>query len=131
MKYLTPQDILVLHSEIVDATGGFHGVRDIGLLISATERPKTSFDGKELYKSIFEKAAVYLESLGQYHVFTDGNKRTGIVASTRFLFLNGFELKASNEEVEKFVLHVVMKRLEIPEIAKWFKDNASKKHASR
>jgi len=126
MKYLTPQDILVIHSEVVDATGGSHGIRDLGLLISTTERPKAAFAGKEAYKTIFEKAAVYLESLVSYHVFTDGNKRTGIVASARSLFINGYELKASNKELERFVLKVAIKKLDIPQISKWLKENSQK-----
>lgn len=126
MKYLTPQDILVVHSEIVDATGGSHGIRDIGLLISATERPKTSFYGKEAYQTVFEKAAVYVESLESYHVFIDGNKRTGIAASARFLFMNGYEFTATNKALENFVLRVVTKKLTIPQIAKWFKENSGK-----
>lgn len=126
MKYLTPQDILVIHSEIVDATSGSHGIRDLGLLISATERPKTSFGGKEVYKTVFEKAAVYLESLALYHVFIDGNKRTSIAVSARFLFINGFELNAPNKELEDFVLKVVIKKLNVPKIAKWLKENSRK-----
>ncbi len=131
MRYLTPQDILVVHSEVIDVTGGSHGIRDIGLLISATERPKSSFGGKELYKSIFEKAAAYLESLASHHVFVDGNKRTAITVSARFLFLNGFELKVSNKELEYFVLRVVVSKLDIAAIAKWLKGNSRKKQLSK
>ena len=79
MKYLTAEEILVIHSEIIDKTGGLHGTRDVGLLMSIVERPKSKFSGQELYKGIFKKVAVYLESLAQYHVFADGNKRTGAV----------------------------------------------------
>jgi death-on-curing protein len=126
MRYLSPQDILVLHSRVLDETGGPHGIRDLGLLISAMERPKASFGRKEAYKTIFEKAAVYLESLASYHVFIDGNKRTAIVASARFLFLNGYEVTASSKEVETFVLKVVLKKPGIPEIAEWFRENTQK-----
>ena len=121
MRYLTPQDILAIHAKIIDKTGGSHGVRDLGLLISLSERPKTSFENTELYKSVFEKAAAYFESLVHYHVFVDGNKRTSIVVSARFLFLSGFILVASNEEVEKFVLRVAVEKLSIEKIVAWFK----------
>lgn len=124
MRYLSPQDVLVIHSEIIDATGGLHGIRDLGLLISATERPRASFGGTEAYKSISEKAAVYLESLALCHVFVDGNKRTSIAVSSRFLFINGFELVASNKALENFILRVVTEKLDTPQIAKWFKENS-------
>lgn len=126
MQYLTPQDILVIHARIIDETGGSHGIRDTGLLISLTERPKTSFGGKEMYPGIFEKAAVYLESLIQYHVFVDGNKRTGIATAARFLFLNGYVLRVGNKEVERFVLEVVKKELNLETIAVWFRRHTTK-----
>lgn len=126
MKYLTAEDILVIHALIIDETGGSHGVRDVGLLASLTERPKAKFGGKEQYKGVFNKAAVYLDSVARYHVFVDGNKRTAIAASARFLFLNGYELVATNKEVERFVLRAVMKQPEIKDIASWFKSHSER-----
>lgn len=126
MRYLTGEEVLVIHSEIIDETGGLHGVRDAGLLISIIERPKTAFSGKEMYKGIFEKASVYLESLARYHIFIDGNKRTAIAASARFLFLSGYELAARNKEIENFVLKVVSKKLSLKVIAKWLRAHSKK-----
>ena len=124
MKYLTAQDILVLHAKVVEQTGGSQGIRDVHLLASLVERPKTSFGGKEMFPSIFEKAATYLESLAKYHVFVDGNKRTAITASARFLFLNGYKLSATNKEVEDFVVRVASEKVELSEIAGWFKNHS-------
>lgn len=124
MKYLSAEDILVIHSEIVDETGGLHGVRDVNLLDSAAHRARTSFGGRELYKTVFEKAAAYFHSLAMNHVFLDGNKRTAVTTAARFLDLNGYELQASNKELESFALRVVIKKLEIKEIAKWLKKHS-------
>ena len=124
MRYLTGEEALFIHSEIVDATGGMHGVRDPGLLVSIIEKPKMKFGGKDLYAGIFKKAAVYFEGFATYHVFVDGNKRTSVVASARFLTLNGYELVASNKEVERFVLAVVAEKLNIPSIAAWLKKHS-------
>lgn len=110
-----------MHARIIDETGGLHGIRDTGLLVSLTERPKTSFGKKEMYPGIFEKAAVYLESLARYHVFIDGNKRTGIATSARFLSLNGYMLNVSNKEMERFVLRMVQEKPSLETIAVWFK----------
>ncbi len=126
MRYLNAQELLVIHSEIIDQTGGLHGVRDIGLLQSIIEKPRGRFGGKELYKGISLKAAAYLQSLVQYHVFLDGNKRTAIGATARFLFLNGYELKATNKEVESFTLKVAVKKLDLQVIASWIQ-----KHVKR
>ena len=118
---------MVIHAKLIDETGGLHGVRDLNLLISITERPKTSFGGKEVYPTVFEKAAAYLEGFVRYHVFVDGNKRTGIAASARFLFMNEYEFSVSNEKMEEFVLKIAMEKLEIPEIARWLEKYSKKK----
>ncbi|MBI2587983.1 type II toxin-antitoxin system death-on-curing family toxin [Candidatus Azambacteria bacterium] len=121
MRYLTGSDILVLHARIMEETGGIHGVRDVGLLSSIVERPKMRFGGRELYRGVFQKAAVYVQSLAQYHVFVDGNKRTAVAASARFLYLNGYEMTATNIEVEQFVLRVVTKKLALESISEWLR----------
>lgn len=126
MQYLTAEEILILHARVVDETGGSHGVRDAGLLQSIAERPKTTFGGREMYRGIFAKAAVYLDSIIHYHVFVDGNKRTALISTARFLHVNQHKLTATNEAVEKYVLKVAVEKPEINEIARWLK-----KHSKR
>lgn len=120
MKYLEAEDILVIHARIIDATSGSHGVRDVGVVASSAHRPKASFGGKELYVTVFDKAASYFESIAFFHPFVDGNKRTAIATAARFLFLNGYILEVSNSALEKFVLDAVVKKYELKVIADWF-----------
>ena len=126
MKYLKAEEILVIHARVIEETRGTHGVRDVGLLQSAAFRPQTAIGGKEMYKSIFEKAAALFEALARFHVFVDGNKRTAVVSSARFLAINGFELTITNIELEKFVLRAIESRLEVSEIALWLKKNSER-----
>lgn len=125
-RYLSTETILVLHSEIIDATSGSHGVRDVSLLAAIIEKPKATFGGNELYPDLWIKAAIYLESIVNYHVFIDGNKRTGITACARFLFQNNYDLKATNKEIEKFILSVATENIEIPIISAWLKKHTIK-----
>ena len=127
MQYLSAKDILVIHVRIVDTTSGNQGIRDVGLLASLALKPQTTLFGKETYQRVFLKAAVYLESIATYHVFTDGNKRTAIAAAARFLDINGYTLTASNKEVEHFVVDVVIKRHPLEKIAQWFKKYSKRK----
>ncbi|MEM1973793.1 MAG: type II toxin-antitoxin system death-on-curing family toxin [Thermoplasmata archaeon] len=127
MKYLKYEELLFIHSAIIDATGGLHGVRDLGLLLSIIEKPKLKFLGKEIYRSVFQKATVYLESIAKYHPFVDGNKRTAIAAALRFLNLNSYNFDASDEEIENFILMVVEEKLDIDMIAKWLKKHSRKR----
>lgn len=117
---------MVIHNEIIEKIGGSHGIRDIGLFLSIVEKSKSSFGGKELYKGVFEKAAVYLESLAKFHVFVDGNKRTAIASAAYFLHLNGYELIATNKEVENFVVKVIVKKLDLETVTDWIKKNSRK-----
>lgn len=127
MQYLTAEDILILHARVVDETGGSHGVRDPGLLQSIAERPKTASGGKEMYSGIFVKAAVYLESIVRYHVFVDGNKRTALISMARFLYVNNYQLAATNEAIEKYILKVATEKPEIKEIAAWLKKHSKRR----
>lgn len=125
-QYLSSETILVLHSEIIDKTGGLHGVRDVALLAAIMDKPKATFGGNDLYQNIFVKAAVYLESIVNYHVFIDGNKRTGVIACARFLYQNGYTFSATNEEVERFVLSIAAEKIEIQIIVTWLEKHSKK-----
>jgi death on curing protein len=57
------EDILKLHKLSIEKYGGSDGIRDSGLLESAITRPFQSFDGEDLYPSVFAKAAALAESL--------------------------------------------------------------------
>jgi death-on-curing protein len=126
-QYLAPEEVLVIHARIVDATGGSHGVRDVGAVASLCERPKMEFGGTELYPTLFHKAAAYFESCAMHHVFVDGNKRTAAAIAARFLYLNDYDLTASNAALEKFVIDAVVKKYDIGKIAAWFKKHSRKK----
>ena len=127
MRYLTVNDILIIHALVVEATGGSHGVRDTHLLHSIVHRPQGVFAGKELFPGVFLKAAVYLEAIARYHVFIDGNKRTAIAAAARFLALNNYNLHALNTEVEIYLVRVVEEKIEAQDIAVWIKRHSKKK----
>lgn len=127
MKYLSAQEILVIHARIIDETGGLHGMRDIGLLASVIERPKTRFGGKQMFPGVFRKAAVHLEALVQYHCFLDGNKRTSVGVCARFLYRNRYEFVSGQREMVAFVLRVATKKENLDSIEAWIKSCARKR----
>lgn len=121
MKYLTPQNVIQIHFELVEVTGGLQGLRDLGLLESAVARPQASFGGEDLYPILELKAAALVHSLLLNHVFVDGNKRTATVSMIEFLILNGKKFKATNREIVDFALWVENKKPSIREITRWIK----------
>ena len=126
MKYLTAEDILVIHALIIDETGGSHGLRDRHAILALEHLPRQKFGGHELYKTIFEKAAVYARNIIMGHPFVDGNKRTGMTAASVFLENNGYKIIAKEGEIEKVALKIIKDQLEIEAIAKWFKTHSRK-----
>ena len=57
MIRLTKKQLLLLHEELITATGGAAGIRDEGLLGSALAAPFQSFEGHIPYPSLQQKAA--------------------------------------------------------------------------
>lgn len=121
MRCLTTEQVLFIHSRIIDETGGAHGVRDIGLLQSAVARPQTTFGGKDLYPDVFSKAAALLESLARNHPFVDGNKRTAIIATGIFLGMNDFQLEAPQKELVRFTLNMAVGKVSDSAAIDWLK----------
>jgi len=126
VKYLTKEQVLLVHSMIIDETGGLHGVRDYHALLYLEDAPQQSVFGKELYPTVFLKAAVYTYNIIMSHPFLDGNKRTGITAAGIFMEKNGYTVIAKEGEIEKFALRIVVRKLSIEEIAQWFEKHSKK-----
>lgn len=126
MVYLDGEELLRLHKIVVDYAGGSHGVRDAHLLGSILVKAQTVVGGQEAYPTTWEKAACYMESLANFHVFVDGNKRTAVAATVRFLRLNGYQLIVSNTSLEKYAVAVVVKKRSISAIAAWLKLHSRK-----
>jgi death-on-curing protein len=120
-RYLTPEQVLFLHNRLIAETGGGHGLRDLGMLLSAIGRPQATFDGKDLYPDLFSKTAALMESLVRNHPFVDGNKRTAITSAALFLRMNGYRLIVENEEMVWFTLACAQSQLSFDEIVDWFK----------
>ena len=127
MVFLTKERILLIHSMIIDETGGSHGVRDYHAILSLEELPKQKVFGEELYPTIFLKASVYARNIIMGHPFIDGNKRTGMTAALVFIEDNGYKIVAERGEIEKFALRIIEHKLQLDSIAAWFKKHSQKK----
>lgn len=99
MIRLTTKQVISIHSSLIEATGGTDGVRDMGMLESALAVPFQTFDGKDLYPALIQKAARLGHSLVSNHPFVDGNKRIGIHTMLVFLAVNGIEIECTQKEL--------------------------------
>ena len=97
-SYLTLDEVLRIHDILIDAFGGAKGVRDHGLIEAALLRPQTGY-----YADLLEEAAALWESLAMNHGFVDGNKRVAYACLELFLQLNGTDIVAENDDIERFI----------------------------
>jgi len=125
-QYLSPEDMLRIHSGIIDETGGSHGVRDSHAIATLEDLPRQEMFGKETYPTVFLKGALYIRNIVFSHPFIDGNKRTAMAAADVFLQLNGYEISVKVGGVEAFALSVITEHLDLEEIAAWLKKNTKK-----
>ncbi|MDE7424810.1 MAG: type II toxin-antitoxin system death-on-curing family toxin [Lachnospiraceae bacterium] len=119
MIKLTKEQILLLHSQLIEVTGGSEGIRDVGLLESALESPFQSYSGVELYPSIQAKAARLCYGLVKNHAMMDGNKRIGVHAMLVFLSVNGYELRYTQKELSELILDVAADKRQYEDILRW------------
>lgn len=119
MKRLSKEQVLMLHSQLIQQTGGCDGVRDYTLLDSALETPFQSFGGYELYPTIQAKAARLGYGLIKNHCMLDGNKRIGTHVMLVFLSLNGIEISYTQKELYEVILDVASDKIGYKDLLNW------------
>ena len=126
MRYLTLAEVLDLHRLVIEQTGGAEPVLDLRALGSAIAQPRATFERRDLYPSLADKAAALGHSLILNHPFLDGNKRTGHATMETFLLLNGYEIRESVEESERLILDVASGRVTRKRLAAWLEQRLTK-----
>lgn len=124
--FLTFEQVLAIHDNQIELYGGSHGIRELSLLESAVMRPQTTFAGRDLYPTLFEKAAVLMHSLIMNHPFLDGNKRTGTVSALSFFEINGFRISSKQSELKQLSLKIESKKINLQDLTDWFKNHSRK-----
>ena len=119
----TIQDIYAFHTQLEEAFILSSGVRDENLLASAVNTPFQTFMGNDLYPSIYDKAAQLCYGIVKNHPFTDGNKRTALHSMYVYLIINGFDITASQQEVEDLIINVAAGKMTNVELTQWLRDN--------
>ena len=99
IQFLSLDEVIEIHSVLIERFGGPIGVRDLGLLESALYRPQTGY-----YESLAEMAAAMFESLIKNHPFVDGNKRVAFFATDVFLRMNGYKFQVEAKQAHAFLM---------------------------
>ena len=127
MRYLRGEEILFIHSAIIDESGGSHGVRDLNLIASLEMLSRQSINGKELYRTTFLKAALYARNVITSHPFIDGNKRAGLATAIVFLEHNNYIFTGKEGSIEDFAVQIAKEKLSLQDIAQWLKKHSKRR----
>ena len=104
MIWISAEDVILIHSRVIEGSGGLDGRRDRDGLEAAVSAPMQTFDRKELYPTDLEKIARLGFGLASNHAFVDGNKRIGAMMTQLLLKWNGYDLTLrSGELAEMFI----------------------------
>ena len=119
-KYLTKDEIVVIHNNLIDEFGGLHGIRENNSLESAVMRPQSGY-----YKDIYEEASALMESLALNHSFVDGNKRISFFATDVFLRMNGYFIDCKTKDAYNFFIeNLENNTFRFNNILNWLKENS-------
>lgn len=99
MIWISAEDVILIHSRVIEGSGGLDGLRDRDGLEAAVSAPMQTFDGKELYPTDLEKIARLGFGLASDHAFVDGNKRIGAMMTQLLLKWNGYDLTLRSGEL--------------------------------
>ena len=119
--FLSKEDIIFLHSELINIFGGSDGIRDEAMLDSAINTPLQTFYSQDLYPTIIDKIARLSFGLVMDHPFIDGNKRIAAKVLDLSLDANGISLKATSEEVIEEFLALASGKIDYPSFLSWVK----------
>ena len=128
-RYPTYSELIFINGRILndpELQSGKKKVRDIDLLLAATQRPQSSAFGEDAYPTLKEKAVALLHSISRNHPFTDGNKRTGTVAALFLLAINGEKVVWKQQSAVDRILNVAEGRTDFQDFAKWLQTEPTK-----
>ena len=123
-KWLPKGAVLAIHARQLAEHGGATGVRDVGLLESALQRPQHKLAYGD--PDAAELAAAYAYGLARNHPFVDGNKRTALVVSRTFLLHNGWQINATPQDRLHTFLALASGELSETQLADWFRTHLVK-----
>jgi len=121
VHFLSLDEVLAIHSRVIEVFGGADDVRDLGLLESALYRPQSGY-----YEDLVSMAAALFESLLMNHPFVDGNKRVAFFSTDVFLRLNGWRLEVDATDANSLLTGLLeMGHCDFEHLFSWIQDSVT------
>lgn len=110
--HLETEEIVKIHDEIIEKSGGHSGVINYGNLDFTVSQMRNT-------EGLTRKTAILLFGVVAKHPFVDGNKRTGLVAAETFLRSNGKKLEATDKDIWMKLHKISQGEMNISQITNW------------
>lgn len=110
-RFLSLEDVLLLHQDLLARFGGDPGVLNQGAFEAAVAQPRMTAFGQLIHPTLVEQAGAYLFHLVANHPFCDGNKRIGLFAALVFLRDNGAEVLGTSDDWYELTMAVACSEL--------------------
>ena len=123
-RWITAQELHLIHVRQVELFGGAHGVIDENVVDSALHKPQ-QLNTYEPDSDIAALAAAYLCGFAQKQGFADGNKRTALGLTLVFLRLNGYTLNVAKAELLAFVLAIARNEVNQAAATTWLRERVT------
>lgn len=121
IEWLTIAMIVAIHDEQLLVHGGPSGIRDMGALESALDRPRNKWAYEQA--GLPELAAAYAYAIAKNHPFVDGNKRTALLALYTFLGINGIDFVVPEADATAMILSLAAGEVGEEGLTRWIRDN--------
>lgn len=121
IEFLTLEDVLTLHEELIQRYGGASGLRDGGLLEAALAMPQAGFGGQYFHEFPHEMGAAYLFHLVRNHAFIDGNKRVALACAILFFKINRVPYTITEEEAVELTFAAADGRMDKGAVTAFFR----------
>lgn len=121
-RWLTVDEVLVIHERQLATFGGAAGMRDRGALESALTRPHNTW----LYEDadLPRLGASLAFGIARNHAFVDGNKRAAFLAMAAFLRVNGVRFAPSQASATAMMLSLAAGDVDEIGLTRWIEDNS-------
>ena len=123
MIWITADDVIQIHSLVIQRSGGMDGLRDRASLEAAISAPMQSFGGEDLYPTIVEKIARLGYGLASNHAFVDGNKRIGAMMTQLLLKWNGFQMSLNSGELADMFIAIADGSAKESDLLDWIQEH--------
>jgi death-on-curing protein len=122
--WIEAADVITLNELEAQGAGTTYGVRDLGLLESACNRPINLYIYEDV-DDVVELAVCLMMAIARNHPFIDGNKRSGFEAARAFLAMNGYDLDIPDWlQIAELYVAVIERAADEDELVDTFHDYA-------